>query len=192
VAVAQVEGEADAAVSLGQDHPLDRRPGGDGQLGGDAMGPPVEGVILAQGNRRVGFALYLRDGHLHHVHNYVGLEWFTVRAPDPLAAGDHTVGFEFEPTGPPVDLFNGKGVPARSKLYVDGALVAVAELPYSVGVLLGFYGATCGYDTAGAVDPAVWDGPFRCTATIHRAVLDVSGELTADDPALVGALLAHQ
>ena len=153
---------------------------------------PVEGILLAQGNRRVGFAFYLLDGHLHHVHNYVGLEWFTVSSPDRVPAGDHTLRFEFEPTGPPADLLAGKGVPARSKLYMDGALVAALDLPYSVAVLLGFYGITCGYDTAGAVDPARWNGPFRCTAGIRQAVLDISGDLTPDDAASVAALLAQQ
>ena len=154
---------------------------------------PVEGVILAQGNRRAGFAFYLLDGHVHHVHNYVGIEWFTVSSPDRLTPGPHTIRFEFEPTGPPVELFSGKGVPARSKLYVDGVLVAVAQLPYSVVVLLGFFGMTCGYDTAGAVDPARWNGRFDCTATIERAVLEVKGELTHDEEqAILDALMAHQ
>jgi arylsulfatase len=153
---------------------------------------PVEGVLLGQGNRRAGYALYLQEGRLHHVHNYVGLEWFTVSSPDALPAGAHEVRYEFEPTGPPADIMAGRGVPGLSKLYVDGELVACRLLPHTVAVLLGFLGTTCGYDSAGAVDPARWSGRFACTATIGRVVLDVTGELTSDDEAVVAALLAQQ
>lgn len=152
----------------------------------------AEGILLAQGNRRVGFAFYLLDGRLHHVHNFVGLEWFTVSSPDPVPSGRHEVRYEFEPTGPPVEPFNGKGMPGRSKLYVDGELVAVAELPYTVVVMLGFYGMTCGYDTAGAVDPSRWDSRFECTASIREVVLDVSPTLSTDEEALVHSLIAQQ
>ncbi|RIK04919.1 MAG: arylsulfatase [Acidobacteria bacterium] len=158
----------------------------------DESADSVEGILLAQGNRRVGFAFYLLDGRLRHVHNYVGLEWFTVSSPEPIPPGRHELRYEFEPTGPAVDLFNGKGVPGRSKLYVDGELVAAAALPYTVAVLLGFYGMTCGYDTAGAVDPSAWNGRFDCTAQIHRVVLDVEPTITSDEEALVQALIAQQ
>ena len=148
----------------------------------------AEGVLLAQGGRHVGFAFYLLDGHLHHVHNYVGLDLFTVRSPDRVSPGAHVLRYEFESTGPPVDLFQGRGVPARSKLYVDGMLVAALALPYSLLGSFGFYGMTCGYASADSVDPSRWQPPFRCTAVIDRVVLDVSGELTADPVELIEAV----
>lgn len=158
----------------------------------DAPAAPVEGMLLGQGNRRVGFAFYLLDGRLHHVHNFVGLEWFTVSSPDPVPAGRHELRYEFEPTGPHIDLLSGKGVPGRSKLYVDGNLVAVAELPYTVVVLLGLYGMSCGYDTPGAIDPSRWDGRFECTASLKQVVLDVKPTVTSDEEALAQALIAQQ
>jgi len=129
-------------------------------------GVPAEGIVLAQGGRQVGFALYLLDGRLHHVHNYAGLDWFTVSSPERVAAGPHVLRYEFQPTGPPVDLLHGKGVPARSKLYVDGTLVACLELPYSLVAGFGFFGLTCGYAVPDAVDPSRWRPPFRCTTGI--------------------------
>ena len=155
-------------------------------------GAPAEGVLLAQGGRQVGFALYLLDGRIHHVHNYVGLERFTVSSPEPVPAGAHVLRYEFQPTGAPVDLPHGKGVPARSKLYVDGALVACLELPYSLVASVGFFGLTCGYAMPDSVDPSRWRPPFRCTAAIERVVLDVSGELTVDPEVELLEVMARQ
>ena len=152
----------------------------------------AEGIVLAQGGRHLGFALYLLDGRLHHVHNYVGLERFTVSTAEPLGPGTHAVRYEFEPTGPPVDMASGKGVPALSKLYVDGELAGCLQLPYSLVASLGFSGMTCGYAMADAVDPTRWAPPFRCTADLRDVVLDISGELTVDGEVAVQALLAHQ
>jgi len=153
---------------------------------------PVEGILLGQGNRRVGFAFYLLDGHLHHVHNYVGLEWFTARSAKRVPPGRHLLRYEFEPTGLAPDLFHGQGCPARSKLYVNDELVGACEIPHSVAVLLGFYGMTCGYDSPGAIDPSKWSGRFECTAEIHRVTLDVAPKITSDDEAVLLALLAQQ
>ncbi len=110
-----------------------------------------------------------------------------------MPPGRHQLRYEFEPTGSATDMFAGQGVPARSKLYVDDALVAVTELPYSVMVLFGLYGMTCGYDSAGAVDPRRWSGRFDCTAHIDEVTLDVSGQITNDEEdAVLAALLAQQ
>ena len=152
----------------------------------------AEGILLSQGSRHLGFAFYLLGGRLHHVHNYVGLELFTVTSPDPVPAGRHTLRYEFEPTGKAVDLIQGQGVPALSKLLVDGQLVAALHLPYSLVASLGFSGITCGYDAGDAVDPSRWQAPFRCTADIHSVVLDTSGELTTHSDEEIQAFLAHQ
>jgi arylsulfatase len=160
----------------------------------DVVIPPggSDGVLLTQGGRHVGFALYMRDGRLHHILNYVGLEQFRVSSPQPVPEGRQTLRYEFERTGDPVDLANGQGVPGRSKLYVGGTLVAVTSLPHSLVANLGFYGVTCGYAHADSVDPAAFRPPFRFTGEIERVVLDTAGEATVDDAAELRQLMAHQ
>jgi arylsulfatase len=156
--------------------------------------PPegAEGVLVTQGGRHVGFAFYLRDGRLHHVLNYVGLEMFGVSSPDPVPTGRQELRYEFERTGDPIDLLQGRGVPGRSKLYVGGTLVAVAEVPYSLVGSAGFYGMTCGYAHADSVVPDAFRPPFRFTGEIGRAVVDTGAGVTVDDDAELRALLAHQ
>jgi len=62
------------------------------------------------GSRGGGYSLYVKDGRLHYVHNYVARNLFGVSSPDPLPAGPHELRFEFEPTGQP-DLPHGQGRP---------------------------------------------------------------------------------
>ena len=53
------------------------------------------GIIIAQGGRFGGWALYVKDGRLAYDYNFLGLERYTVEATEPLAAGEATVRFEF-------------------------------------------------------------------------------------------------
>ena len=45
-----------------------------------------------------------------------------------LEPGEHTLRFEFEPTGQP-DLQSGSGAPGKLQIYVDGTLAGNAEAP---------------------------------------------------------------
>ena len=72
---------------------------------------------------------YVKDGRLRFLYNYVGLDRFEVVAGhDALTEGRHALRYEFEPTGEP-DIANGKGVPGRGQLYIDGKLVGSDRLP---------------------------------------------------------------
>ena len=92
--------------------------------------PPggAEGVLLCQGTAAGGYSLFVKDGRLHYVHNYVGRGLHRVSSPEPIPDGAHRLRFEFEPTGQP-DLAQGRGTPGRLQLYVDGTLVAEATPP---------------------------------------------------------------
>ena len=85
-------------------------------------------MLLSQGTAAGRYSLFLKDGRLHYVHNYVGRSLHRVSSPDPVPIGAHELRFEFEPTGQP-DLPHGRGAPGRMQLYVDGVLVANGTLP---------------------------------------------------------------
>ena len=57
------------------------------------------GVILAQGGRFAGWSLYMKDGRVSYVHNWVGKERYTITAPEPLAPGKATIRYEFAYAG---------------------------------------------------------------------------------------------
>jgi hypothetical protein len=150
----------------------------------------AEGVLLAQAGDAGGYVFYLADGRPCHVYNYVGLDRFAVQAPDQLSPGRHALRYEFEPTGAP-DIAHGKGAPGRGQLYVDGRLVANAELPHTTPLIFELEGLSCGYDF-GAPAGEGYAPPFPFTGSIHSVTVDVSGELIADDEGELRRLMAQQ
>jgi arylsulfatase len=150
----------------------------------------AEGVLLCQGTAAGGYSLYVKDGKLHYVHNYVGRALYGVASEDPLPAGKHELRFEFEPTGEP-DLAHGKGAPGRLQLYVDGALVANAEAPTTTPFILNPGALSCGANPGSPVTPD-YTSPFKFTGTLHTVTVDVSGELIEDPEAELRAHMARQ
>jgi arylsulfatase len=150
----------------------------------------AEGVLLAQGGVAGGYVLYVKDGRLTYIHNYIGLNEYAVTSVSDVPAGRVTLRYEFEPTGKP-DFQAGKGAPGRGQLYIDGALVGSAEFDTTVPIIFGVEGLSCGYDFGEAVTHA-YHAPFRFTGTIHQVTVDVSGELIHDEEATVRAVMARQ
>ena len=76
----------------------------------------AEGVILAQAGYTGGFSLYVQDGLLHYVHNYVGQQLYEVVSDEPLPSGRVSARFEFEATTPP-KVREGLGAGGLGQLY---------------------------------------------------------------------------
>jgi arylsulfatase len=150
----------------------------------------AEGVLFCQGTAAGGYSLYVKDGRLHYVHNYVARDLFSVSSPDPLPAGRHELRFEFEPTGQP-DMAHGRGVPARLQLYVDGALAASADAPYTTPFAFNPGAVSCGHNPGSPVTPE-YTSPFRFTGRLDEVVVDVSGELIVDSEAELRLHMARQ
>jgi arylsulfatase len=150
----------------------------------------AEGVLLCQGTAAGGYSLYIKDGRLHYVHNYVGRSLHTVSSPDALPTGEHELRFEFEPTGQP-DLPNGRGAPGRMQLYVDGTLVANADTPVTTPFILNPGALSCGANPGSPVTPD-YPSPFKFTGLLHKVTVDISGELIADPEAELRAHMARQ
>lgn len=150
-----------------------------------------DGVLIAHGNRHGGYTMFIKDGHLHHVHNYCGKEFFRVSSPQAVPTGHHELRYEFEPTGEP-ELQQGRGTPGRSQLYIDGELVASTDLPYTVPNLFSIIGLSCGLDGIDSVSPADYTAPYPSPGTIHSVTLDVSGDLIADTESELHRLMTQQ
>ena len=150
----------------------------------------AEGVLFCQGTAAGGYSMYVKDGRLSYVHNYVARERFRVSSPDILPAGRHELRFEFEPTGE-VDLPHGRGVPARLQLYVDGSLAATADAPYTTPFIFNPGGVSCGHNPGSPVTPD-YTSPFRFTGRLEKVVVDVTGELIIDAEAELKASMTRQ
>lgn len=154
--------------------------------------PPggAEGVLLCQGANTGGFTLYLRDQRLHYAHNYLSRSVHRVSAPEPLTEGRHQLRFEFEPTGGP-DFAQGKGAPGRAQLYVDGELVAQADVPVTVPVIFNPGGMACGANPGSPI-VAEYKAPFRFTGVLRSVTVDLSGDLITDSEAEMRMAMARQ
>ena len=71
-----------------------------------------------------GWALYMKGGRVVHDYNFFGLSHTKVASPKPLAAGAHTIVYEFVP-----DEAGKPGTGGTSILSVDGQVVAEGHVP---------------------------------------------------------------
>lgn len=55
----------------------------------------ANGIIIAQGGRFGGWALYVKDGKPAYDYNFLGMEHFTVQSSEALGSGKSTIRFEF-------------------------------------------------------------------------------------------------
>jgi arylsulfatase len=134
--------------------------------------------------------LFVKDGKLRYVHNYVGRAVYGVESDIVLQPGKHALRFEFEPTGEP-DMQSGKGAPGRLQLYVDGTLTGNAEAPVTNPFVINPGALTCGANPGSPVTDD-YASPFRFTGTIHSVTVDVSGKLIDDTEAELRMHMARQ
>jgi arylsulfatase len=83
----------------------------------------AQGVILAQAGYFGGWALYMKEGKPHHEYNWFAIERTNVAGDSALAAGKHTIQYEFIPD----EAKPGTG--GKSILSVDGQKVAEGHVP---------------------------------------------------------------
>jgi arylsulfatase A-like enzyme len=151
----------------------------------------ADGALVVHGGNDSGYSLYVKDGRLAWVHNYVGRERHYVVATEDVPVGRHQLRFEFEVTGPP-DVANGKGAPGLAQLYYDRRLVGSAEVPVTTPLALGLTSGVVIGSAPGAPVTPEYEPPFAFGGTIHSVTYDVSGELIEDDEATLRRLMARQ
>jgi arylsulfatase A-like enzyme len=146
----------------------------------------ASGMIVTQGGRFGGYALYLREGKPVFVYNFVGLERTRCEGPA-LAAGRHTVEFHFtyDGLGMATLAFNdssGIGRGGTGVLEVDGKEVGRQRLEHTIPLIMQWdENFDIGADTGTPVseDYAV---PFPFAGRITRLTLDIERpKLTPED-----------
>lgn len=137
----------------------------------------ADGVIFAHGSRFGGHTLFIKDGQLHYVYNFLGIKPEQDFASPPLAPGKHTLGMEFkrEKAGE-----HGESL-GTTTLYVDGKAVATGPMRAQIGTFtLAGDGLCVGYDSADNVS-AQYKNPGTFTGgTIQQVAVDVSEKAYVD------------
>jgi len=81
------------------------------------------GVIISQAGFFGGWVMYMKNGKAHHEYNWFGLERTNIASDAPLAAGRHTIAYEFIPDS------RKPGTGGKSILSIDGKQVAEGQIP---------------------------------------------------------------
>jgi arylsulfatase len=85
-------------------------------------GKTANGILIAQGGRFGGWALYVKDGTAAYDYNWLGMERFTVAATQKLTPGKHTIKFDFVYDG------GGGGKGGKGIIYIDGKQVGEGRI----------------------------------------------------------------
>ncbi|MFM9033367.1 MAG: sulfatase-like hydrolase/transferase [Mycobacterium sp.] len=137
----------------------------------------TEGVIFAHGSRFGGHTLFIKDGKLHYVYNFLGIKPEQEFVSPKLTAGNHTLGVEF--------VREGAGEHGEStgtaKLYVDEKVVAEGPMRAQVGKFtLSGDGLCVGFDSADPVSRSYPPGfPFTGGRILGVGV-DIGGDQYLD------------
>ncbi|WP_282124358.1 arylsulfatase [Algibacter mikhailovii] len=81
-----------------------------------------KGIILCQGGKFGGWALYMNNGKPAYTYNYFGLESYTIESTKDIKSDKANIKLQFDYDG------NGTGKGGVAKLYVDGDLVAEGRI----------------------------------------------------------------
>jgi arylsulfatase len=131
------------------------------------------GVLFAQGSRFGGHALYLKDGKLKYVYNFVGLQEQVIESTEPVPLGHVVLSASFERAG---TTMPSEGV---LTLHVRDQTVGEGRIKTQPGYFsLAGEGLNVGRDGGEAVtDDYPGASPWTFAGgTIHKAIVDVSGE----------------
>jgi arylsulfatase len=129
-----------------------------------------EGVVVCHGSNVGGYTMFVQDGLLHYVHNYVGARELHLASSNPVGAGKHTLRYEFTPTAP-LDLMAGKGTPGHAKLLVDGGVVAEADFPVTIPLALGIGSGLAVGRNPGSPISERYSSQFAFTGTIDEVTI---------------------
>jgi arylsulfatase len=146
------------------------------------------GVIVSQGSRFGGYTLFLKNGQLSFVYNFLGIppeQKLTCPAP---TSGKHIVGVDFKKTG----MGKLHEVLGTMTLYVDDKAAASADFKTQSGhYALAGEGLAVGYDSGDRVS-AEYDSKFAFSGgQIIKVVYDVGDDMFVDVERKFAAALAR-
>jgi arylsulfatase A-like enzyme len=146
-----------------------------------------EGMIVTEGGRFGGYGLYLLKGKPVFLYNLLDLARFRWEAKEPLAAGKHTIVFDFKYNGP------GPGKGGRGALTVDGREAARETIPHTIPFLLTIDETfDIGVDTRTPVDDNDYQVPFRFKGTLSKVTIKLGREqLTEQDRRIMHEHIVH-
>jgi arylsulfatase len=128
----------------------------------------ADGVIIAQGGRFGGWALYAKDGKAKFVYNVLGIQEFATEAEVPIPAGTHQVRMEF--------AYDGGGLAKGGDvtLFYDGDAVGSGRVGATQAMIFSADETTdIGYESGTTVTPDYTAHGSRFTGRINWVQIDL-------------------
>jgi arylsulfatase len=137
----------------------------------------AEGVIVGEGGRFYGWAMYLVDGKPVYTYNLLDLKRTRFAGTEALAAGKHTIEYDFKYNGLgeatlAYNVLSGVGQGGTGTLKVDGKVVSTQTLEHTLPLVKAL-DQTFNIGSAGAspVDDNDYKVPFKFTGTINKVTI---------------------
>jgi arylsulfatase A-like enzyme len=123
----------------------------------------AEGMLMTDGGRFAGYGFYLLKGRPVFTWNLIQLERVKWQSKEPLAAGKHTLVFDWKYDGP------GLGKGGSGTLTVDDKVMDSHPMPRSLPISLAWDETfNVGLDTGTPVDDQDYQVPFKFTGKISK------------------------
>ena len=131
----------------------------------------AEGVLIAQGGRFGGWAVYLKAGRAKFVYNVLGIHEFPVEADSALPEGTHQVRMEFAYDG------GGLAKGGEATLYYDGDPVGSGRIGLTQPMVFSADETTdIGYESGTTVTPDYTAETSRFTGKIRWVQIDLNND----------------
>src|SRR4029077_2429539 len=125
-----------------------------------------EGMLNTLGGRFGGYGLYLLKGKPVFTYNLLALERLRWEGTQALAAGKHTIVFDFKYDGP------GMAKGGTGALSVDGKQLSSKTVPHTIPALMTIDESfDVGVDTRTGVDDKDYKPPFRFTGKLDKLTI---------------------
>jgi arylsulfatase A-like enzyme len=148
----------------------------------------TQGVIVSQGSRFGGYTMFVKDGQLYFIYNFLGIppeQKLSCPAP---TSGKHVVGVDFAKSS----IGERLEVLGTMTLYVDDAAVATADFRTQSGhYALAGEGVAVGRDSADPVSTEYSPGFRFSGGQIFKVTYDVGDAAYVDLERRLGAILAR-
>ena len=131
-------------------------------------GKTANGIVIAQGGRFGGWALYVKNGMPAYDYNFLGLERTTITGREKLKPGKSTITFDFSYDG------GGLGKGGRGALYVNGQMVAEGRIERTQPMIFSAdETADVGIDLATPVVESIGsEAKSKFTGKIHKVTIE--------------------
>ena len=135
----------------------------------------AEGVLFKQGGAHGGHVLFIQDGRLHYVYNFMGEDEQKVSSEGAVPLGQHIFGVRYERSGTVTGSHTPLGI---ATLFVDDDAVGTLPNVKSHPGTFGLAGAVLSIGrNSGSPVSRSFKAPYAFTGgTIAKVVVDVSGE----------------